>query len=140
MSDSKFQIERVQGAPVSNEEILTDIRHAATLAGTNVVSQRLYSEFGKFDPTTAAVVKNASNATIDSQGSEHNDLTIDAGTASVFFNANIGNATATSSLGNLTVVDAAGGVTFGQTDANTGAGGTGPVTVVNTNGAMTFVA
>ena len=29
MSDSKFQLERVQGAPVSNEEILTDIRHAA---------------------------------------------------------------------------------------------------------------
>jgi len=54
MSDSKFQLERVQGAPVSNEEILTDIRHAATLAGTNVISQRLYSEFGKFDPTTAS--------------------------------------------------------------------------------------
>ena len=54
MSDSKFQLERVQGAPVSNDEILTDIRHAATLAGTNVISQRLYSEFGKFDPTTAS--------------------------------------------------------------------------------------
>ena len=54
MSDSKFQLERVQGAPVSNEKILTDIRHAATLAGTNVISQRLYSEFGKFDPTTAS--------------------------------------------------------------------------------------
>jgi hypothetical protein len=54
MSDSKFQLERVQGAPVTDEEILTDIRHAATLAGTNVISQRLYSEFGKCDPTTAA--------------------------------------------------------------------------------------
>jgi 5-methylcytosine-specific restriction endonuclease McrA len=54
MSESKFQLERVQGAPVANEEILTDIRHVATLAGTNVVSQRLYSEFGKYDPTTAA--------------------------------------------------------------------------------------
>lgn len=54
MSDSKFQLERVQGAPVSKQEILTDIRHAAALAGTNVISQRLYSEFGKYDPTTAA--------------------------------------------------------------------------------------
>src|ERR1035441_460982 len=54
MSESKFQLERVQGAPVSHEEILTDIRLPATLAGTNVVSQRLYSEFGKYDPTTAA--------------------------------------------------------------------------------------
>jgi hypothetical protein len=53
-SDSKFQLERVQEAPVSNEEILTGIRHAATLAGTNAISQRLYSEFGKFDPATAS--------------------------------------------------------------------------------------
>ena len=54
MGEPKFQLKRVQGAPVSNEEILTDIRHAATLAGTNAVSQRLYSEFGQYDPTTAA--------------------------------------------------------------------------------------
>jgi hypothetical protein len=54
MSDSKFQLERVQGAPVSNDEILADIQRAATLAGTRVISQRLYSEFGKFDPTTAS--------------------------------------------------------------------------------------
>jgi hypothetical protein len=44
MSDSKFQL----------DEILTDIRRAATLAGTKVISQRLYSEFGKFDRTTAS--------------------------------------------------------------------------------------
>ncbi|MBI3662398.1 MAG: hypothetical protein HY234_05040 [Acidobacteria bacterium] len=54
MSDSKFQLKRVQGAPVSNEDILTDIRQAAKLAGTNVISQRLYSEFGKYDPSTAS--------------------------------------------------------------------------------------
>lgn len=54
MSDLKFQLERVQGAPVSDDEILTDIRRAATLAGTKVISQRLYSEFGQFDPSTAA--------------------------------------------------------------------------------------
>lgn len=53
MSDSKFRLERVHGAPVSNEEILTDIRHAATLAGTNVISQRLYSELGRISATTA---------------------------------------------------------------------------------------
>ncbi|MGH6935844.1 MAG: homing endonuclease associated repeat-containing protein [Methylocella sp.] len=54
MNDSRFQLERVQGAPVSNDDILADIRHAATLAGTNILSQRLYSEFGKYDPTTAS--------------------------------------------------------------------------------------
>src|SRR6185295_11240196 len=76
------------------------------------------------------------SATIDSQGSEHNDLVLNAGTGSVFFNANIGTATATSSLGTMTVTTASGGVTSGQTDANSGAGGTGPVTTVNTDGAI----
>ncbi|HEX4113156.1 MAG TPA: HNH endonuclease [Stellaceae bacterium] len=54
MNDSKFQLERVKGAPVSREDLLSDIRHAAELAGTNVISQRLYSEFGKYDPKTAS--------------------------------------------------------------------------------------
>jgi 5-methylcytosine-specific restriction endonuclease McrA len=54
MSELKFQLERVPGAPVSNDEILADIRRVAELAGTNVVSQRLYSEFGKYDPSTAS--------------------------------------------------------------------------------------
>ncbi len=54
MSETKFQLERVQGAPVSNDDILSDIRQAAERAGTNVISQRLYSQFGKYDPTTAS--------------------------------------------------------------------------------------
>jgi hypothetical protein len=54
MSEQKFQLERVQGAPVSDEDILTDIRRAATAAGAEVISQRLYSEYGKYDPTTAS--------------------------------------------------------------------------------------
>src|SRR5204863_177879 len=49
---------------------------------------------------------------------------------------NIGAATATSSLGTFTVSTAAGGVTFGQSDTNTGDGGTAPVTTVNTDGAI----
>lgn len=53
MTSPKFQLERVSGAPVSNDEILTDMRRAAELAGTSVLSQRLYSEFGKFNPSTA---------------------------------------------------------------------------------------
>jgi hypothetical protein len=53
MSESKFQLERVPGAPVSNEELLADIRRVAELAGTNVVSQRPYSESGKYDWTAA---------------------------------------------------------------------------------------
>lgn len=54
MSELKFRLERVQGAPVSDEDLLTDIRQSAQSASTDVLSQRLYSEFGKYDPSTAS--------------------------------------------------------------------------------------
>jgi hypothetical protein len=54
MNDSKFRLERVQGAPVADQELLADMRCAAQLAGTDVLSQRLYTEFGRYDPTTAS--------------------------------------------------------------------------------------
>lgn len=54
MNDSKFHLERVR-APVSNEEIISDIRRAADRAGTNDVSFRLYRKLGSYDPTTAAL-------------------------------------------------------------------------------------
>lgn len=53
VSGPKFQLERVSGAPVSNDEILSDLRRAAELAGTTVVTQKLYSEFGRYNPSTA---------------------------------------------------------------------------------------
>lgn len=51
---SRLRVERVQGAPVSDEEILLDMQHAARSAGTSVLSQRLYSEFGRYDATTCS--------------------------------------------------------------------------------------
>ncbi len=54
VNDSEFRLERVS-APVSNEEIITDIRRVADLAGTNVISFRRYRELGNYDPTTAAL-------------------------------------------------------------------------------------
>ncbi|MCC6920370.1 MAG: hypothetical protein IT548_14320 [Alphaproteobacteria bacterium] len=54
MNHSKFKIERVQGARVTDQEILDDLRRAAQSAGTEVLSQRLYSELGQYDPTTAS--------------------------------------------------------------------------------------
>lgn len=54
MSDPKFRLERVR-APVSNEELISDIRRVAELAGTNVVSFRLYSELGSYHPSTASL-------------------------------------------------------------------------------------
>jgi hypothetical protein len=52
MTNSKFQLERVKGAPVSSEELIADIHHVAEAAGTRIVTQKLYTEMGKFDPTT----------------------------------------------------------------------------------------
>ena len=67
---------------------------------------------------------------IDSQGVEHNDLLLNAGTGSVLFNGNIGS---TSTIGSLTVDTASGGVTFGGADVGA-TGGSAPVTTVNTDG------
>src|SRR4029078_922436 len=73
---------------------------------------------------------NAGTGKIDSQANEHNDLTLNAGTGSVFFNGNIGT-TAAAPLGSVVVDPAAGGVTFGGAD-NATIGATGPVTTVHT--------
>jgi hypothetical protein len=51
----KFWIERVPRSPVSDEEIISDIRRVADLSGTSAISFRLYRKSGKFDPTTASL-------------------------------------------------------------------------------------
>ncbi|WP_298263887.1 homing endonuclease associated repeat-containing protein [Acidocella sp.] len=51
---SKFELERVQGAYVSDQKLLADLKRAAQLAGTEILSQRLYSIHGQYDPTTAS--------------------------------------------------------------------------------------
>ena len=83
--------------------------------------------------TGGGTVTFTSAATIDSQATEHNDLTIDAGTERVLFNNNLG---ATQSLGFLTITQADGGVIFGETDTDEGPGTTGPVTTINTDDAI----
>jgi hypothetical protein len=54
MSEPKFQLERVQGTPVSTDEILSDIRSVAEQAGTKTVPHKLYSKLGKYSPGTAS--------------------------------------------------------------------------------------
>ncbi|MCA3283336.1 MAG: HNH endonuclease [Roseomonas sp.] len=53
MNDQKFRLERVRGVLVAPEEILSDLRLVAKKAGTDVISQKLYKNFGAFDPSTA---------------------------------------------------------------------------------------
>jgi CubicO group peptidase (beta-lactamase class C family) len=60
MSDMKFRLERVSGAPVSNDEILSDLRLAAELAGTTVVNQKLPMDRRSFLLAAGAMMAHAS--------------------------------------------------------------------------------
>jgi HNH endonuclease len=54
MGEERFQLTRSPNAPVSSVELLADMQHASDAAQTKMLSQRLYLEFGKYDPTTVA--------------------------------------------------------------------------------------
>jgi hypothetical protein len=51
----KFQLARVPRSPVSDAQIISDLRRVADLAGTNAISFRLYRKLGEYDPTTASL-------------------------------------------------------------------------------------
>src|SRR6185369_8064695 len=73
------------------------------------------------------------DSSLDSQAGEFNNLALNSGTGLVKFNEDLGS---TQRLGSLTVENAA-QVLFGEGNTEVpGAGTTGPVTVVNTNGAI----
>jgi len=69
MDNPKFRLERVSG-PVSNEEIISDIQRVAKLAGTNIVSFRLYRELGNYAPSTAALRFGTWNGALAAAGLE----------------------------------------------------------------------
>lgn len=51
MEEQRFILSRVQGAPVSTEDLLADLRRVAAVVGP-VLSQRAYSEHGCYDAST----------------------------------------------------------------------------------------
>lgn len=76
MNDSRFRLERVR-APVSNEEIIADIRRVAELAGTTIVAQRMYSNFGQYCATSASRRFGTWNKTVIAAGMQiANELNI----------------------------------------------------------------
>lgn len=52
MSDSKFQLSRIKNAPVSDAELLADIRRVAEETDKNTIPQSLYSKHGQYDART----------------------------------------------------------------------------------------
>lgn len=49
----KFELSRVKNAPVTNEELIADLKRVATILGTEKITQKTYREHGKYDDTTA---------------------------------------------------------------------------------------
>lgn len=52
MSDSKFRLSRIKNAPVSDAELLADIRRVAAETGTTTVSHTVYSKHGQYNART----------------------------------------------------------------------------------------
>lgn len=54
MSGSKFRLRRVSGQPVSDAELLADLKHVASKFSARTVSQPHYRQLGRYDATTVA--------------------------------------------------------------------------------------
>ncbi|MCQ8117166.1 homing endonuclease associated repeat-containing protein [Methylomonas rosea] len=54
MTSEKFKLARVSGQPVSDEELLADLRRVAEMLGASTVSMPKYRELGKFDDSNLA--------------------------------------------------------------------------------------
>ncbi|BAP88357.1 arsenate reductase [Burkholderiales bacterium GJ-E10] len=52
MQRSRFEICRVSGMPVSDGDLLADLRNTADLIGKKTVTEKEYRQHGKFDDTT----------------------------------------------------------------------------------------
>lgn len=50
----RFELSRVQGMPVSNEEIILDLKRVANILGGDTVPLNKYGKVGRYDPRTVA--------------------------------------------------------------------------------------
>ncbi len=49
MEDSKFKLVKAKNTPVSNEEILSDMRRVSNTLNTTKITQKIYGEHGQYD-------------------------------------------------------------------------------------------
>lgn len=68
MNDPKFRLERVPRSPVSDEEIIADIRRVAELVAPKPLSFRLYSKWGNCHPSTASLRFGTWNEAVSAAG------------------------------------------------------------------------
>jgi len=48
----KFELARAKNAPVTDEELIADLKHISSVLGTTKITQKVYREHGKYDDTT----------------------------------------------------------------------------------------
>ncbi|MFM8340658.1 MAG: homing endonuclease associated repeat-containing protein [Methylomonas sp.] len=54
MSSSNFKLSRVSGQPVSDIELIADLKRVSKILNASTVSMPKYNEHGKYDNTTVA--------------------------------------------------------------------------------------
>lgn len=65
---NRFTLSRVSGTPVSDSELLADLRRVAALFSASTVSQKLYREHGNYSDTTASNRFGSWNKALDTAG------------------------------------------------------------------------
>jgi|GEM_PF-4743332 len=50
--DKEFKLSRVSGTPVSNEEILSDLKRVSKILNETRMTQKNYEQFGQFNCST----------------------------------------------------------------------------------------
>jgi hypothetical protein len=68
MSNQPFVLKRASGMPVSNEELLADLRATAMRLGKNTVGQKEYRQHGVFDDSTATKRFGSWNKALEAAG------------------------------------------------------------------------
>ena len=70
MTNGKFQLERAKGIPVSDEDLISDLRKVANELGTNKVPQLTYREIGSYADTTLSKRFGSWNKALEKAGLE----------------------------------------------------------------------
>lgn len=70
MSHGPFKLTRVRGTPVSNEELITDLRRVAQVLGVMTISQPQYAAHGRYDMRNLSRRLGGWNAALTAAGLE----------------------------------------------------------------------
>ena len=70
MQSKRFEIERVSGQPVADEELIADLKQVAAETGKNTVGMKEYRRLGRYDDSTASTRFGSWNQALKAAGLE----------------------------------------------------------------------